>query len=445
MPSKFSAQKQTQPGRSSLADAAAEGASAERCHHERPSRPPGPDSGPSSRERTSRLLPGPAGRAAQPRHADRAANRCSPTRAWPYVRRAAMLRLPASLRGERRSLLAALEADRRPARGGHGPGGARRCPGGLPHHPGAERSTHRPAAPGLPGLLRTTRHCCQGTLQRLNRQSAISPSLALVHLPRSSRSPDTARSGFTGVSEPGSPPWGSPTSRQLTPGEVSRGCSAAFRTGAVTGITFLKRPRLWMTCRALSHAEQWRLPDLATLCDILDPLHATLESIHDAYTIDRTRMPGLFRAAARAAGLELPALAGQAIAALASWKAGDQSVAEMAARPSAIAASRLRRHQAHPRSTSASSSTLSEPRQHGLPRLPAMCSCKPGIRPSAGLSPSACPATALIPAAGATPPSSSWPTIPILPARPSSMLDSGDPPVRVGAAAASRILAGQQW
>ena len=98
-------------------------------------------------------------------------------------------------------------------------------------------------------------------------------------------------------------------------------------------------------CRPLSHEEIWRLPDLAALCDVVDPLHATLTSIHDAYTVDRARLPGVLRAAARAAGIDLPTLSGQAAAALASWKTGDHGVADalLAPPPSPPAACLLTR------------------------------------------------------------------------------------------------------
>ena len=75
------------------------------------------------------------------------------------------------------------------------------------------------------------------------------------------------------------------------------------------------------TPRALTAAERWRYPDLATLADVLGTENVTLAAIEHAFTTDQTLLPGWMRAAARAAGLDLPAISAEAAVVLESWPA----------------------------------------------------------------------------------------------------------------------------
>lgn len=66
-------------------------------------------------------------------------------------------------------------------------------------------------------------------------------------------------------------------------------------------------------------SDLWSLPDLACLFDALQVRKAKLVSIDSALTTDKNLLPGWIRSAARAAGIDLPALAAQAAAALRQW------------------------------------------------------------------------------------------------------------------------------
>ena len=69
----------------------------------------------------------------------------------------------------------------------------------------------------------------------------------------------------------------------------------------------------------LAPSDLWSLPDLACLFDVLQVRKAKLVSIDSALTTDKNLLPGWIRSAARAAGIDLPALAAQAAAALRQW------------------------------------------------------------------------------------------------------------------------------
>jgi len=69
----------------------------------------------------------------------------------------------------------------------------------------------------------------------------------------------------------------------------------------------------------LAPSELWSLPDLACLFDVLQVRQAKLISIDSALTTDKNLLPGWIRSAARAAGIDLPALAAQAAAVLMQW------------------------------------------------------------------------------------------------------------------------------
>ena len=89
---------------------------------------------------------------------------------------------------------------------------------------------------------------------------------------------------------------------------------------------FLEAAASVAPARPLTAAERWRFPDVAALSDILDANDATLDGVDAAFAADKALLPGWIRAAAHAADLDLPALAGQAAAALAAWHAGDGEV-----------------------------------------------------------------------------------------------------------------------
>jgi hypothetical protein len=80
------------------------------------------------------------------------------------------------------------------------------------------------------------------------------------------------------------------------------------------------------TPRALTTAEQWRYPDLATLDDALGTENATLTAIAHAFTTDQTLLQGCMRAAAHAAGLDLHAISAEAAVVLEMWPAGNRDV-----------------------------------------------------------------------------------------------------------------------
>jgi len=78
--------------------------------------------------------------------------------------------------------------------------------------------------------------------------------------------------------------------------------------------------------RPLSHSEHWRYPDLATLIDVLDVDNAPLDGIYYALTTDQALLTGWLKAVAGAAGLDLPGISAQAQAALQSWPAGSRDI-----------------------------------------------------------------------------------------------------------------------
>ena len=80
------------------------------------------------------------------------------------------------------------------------------------------------------------------------------------------------------------------------------------------------------TPRTLTAAERWRYSDLATLDDVLGTENVTLAAIAHAFTTDLTLLPGCMRAAARAAGLDLPAISAEATVVLEKWPAGNRDI-----------------------------------------------------------------------------------------------------------------------
>jgi hypothetical protein len=59
---------------------------------------------------------------------------------------------------------------------------------------------------------------------------------------------------------------------------------------------------------------------------LLDPAHATLDDIDVAFTAEKGLLPAWIRVVGHAADLDLRAVAGQAMAVLASWRSGDPDV-----------------------------------------------------------------------------------------------------------------------
>lgn len=80
------------------------------------------------------------------------------------------------------------------------------------------------------------------------------------------------------------------------------------------------------TPRALTAAEQWRYPDLATLADVLGTKDATLTAIAHAFTTDQILLPGCMKAAADAASLDLPAISAEATVVMEKWPPGDRGI-----------------------------------------------------------------------------------------------------------------------
>jgi hypothetical protein len=252
--------------------------------------------------------------------------------AWTYVRRAAMLRLPGSLRDERRSLLAGLQlagdqalvagalaaladaaadsratllADEAAAVGellDTAISADRRdlLPGQI--NAADQAITYlRQLGPGAPAAIyRIARH---GSIRGYRRVEEQLTALGFTDADAQETSVRLA-APVIGIPDPGDD-W-----------------DTLFEAAAAASPP-----------TPLTAAEQWRLPDLATLSDVLDPLEATLVSIDAAFTTDRERLPGWIRATARAAGIDLPGLAGQAAAALATWQAGDRAVADVMLAP----------------------------------------------------------------------------------------------------------------
>lgn len=80
--------------------------------------------------------------------------------------------------------------------------------------------------------------------------------------------------------------------------------------------------------RPLAFTERWRYPHLGALCDVLEARDATLDAI-DALSADKAVLPGWIKAAARAAGLALPAISAEASKALEAWQAGNLDVIDI--------------------------------------------------------------------------------------------------------------------
>lgn len=379
----------------------------------------------------------------QPARGPRAGRDGQPSdRAWPYVRRAAMLRLPPSLRSERRFSLAGLgltgdwllvatalsaltdaQADCRTALEPDEASAVRR----LLEYPAA--SSDRALLPGhisaaeqaisyLPQLgpdapAAIFRIAGHGTLGLYRRVRARLTALGFTDQQAKSAGRSVARL-FSGILPDHSGDWNN-----------------LFEAAGTAD-----------TVRALSHAEKWRLPDLANLFDVLDPLRATVRGINDAYTVDRERLPGVLRATARAAGIELPALAGQAVTALASWSAGDRGTAGLLlapppSPPSACDITSLPEDDMRILidALGATSAWVAGVAAHVLmqARNPAVgqavARCMPGNSPDASRRRNA----AIVVLANDPDPARAA----------MRMLDGADQPARVGAAAACRVLAGR--
>jgi hypothetical protein len=87
------------------------------------------------------------------------------------------------------------------------------------------------------------------------------------------------------------------------------------------------------TPRQPTRTECWRLPDLAALTDLLDPLNATLVGMDVAFGSERSLLSGWINAIAVGADLDLPGISGQAGAALKTLEAGDETVVDVIVAP----------------------------------------------------------------------------------------------------------------
>jgi hypothetical protein len=90
--------------------------------------------------------------------------------------------------------------------------------------------------------------------------------------------------------------------------------------------TFLEAAASLARPRSLTIAERWRYPDLAMLSDVLDSKSAPIVGVDHALTVDQTLLPGWMRAAAHATGLDLSAISAEAAVALDAWPSGNQDV-----------------------------------------------------------------------------------------------------------------------
>jgi NACHT domain len=83
-----------------------------------------------------------------------------------------------------------------------------------------------------------------------------------------------------------------------------------------------------------SLAEGWRYPHLAALANVLNAPKATLDGIDHTLTTNQAMLPGWIRATSHAAGLDLTAISAQAAAALNAWSEGNQDVIDIMFAPS---------------------------------------------------------------------------------------------------------------
>jgi hypothetical protein len=90
--------------------------------------------------------------------------------------------------------------------------------------------------------------------------------------------------------------------------------------------TFLEAAVSLARPHSLTVAERWRYPDLAMLNDVLDSNSAPIVAVDHALTTDQALLPGWIRAAARAADLDLSAISAEAAVALEAWPGGNRDV-----------------------------------------------------------------------------------------------------------------------
>jgi hypothetical protein len=251
--------------------------------------------------------------------------------AWPYVRRAAMLRLPDSLRDERRRLLGGLMLA----------GDQAVVAAALTALADAadSRATLRADDAAAVGELLDT--AISADHRKLLPGHITAADQAITYLPQLGPG---APAAIYRIARHGSFRGYMRVEEQLTALGFTDADAREMGTGLAVPVIGIPDPRdAWDTLfeaaaaasgpRPLTATEQWRLPELAALSDVLDPLEATLVGIDAAFTTDRERLPGWIRATARAAGIDLPGLAGQAAAALAAWRAGDRVVADVMMAP----------------------------------------------------------------------------------------------------------------
>ena len=258
---------------------------------------------------------------------------------WPYALRIAILPLPGPLRTQRSLLLAglALDEDERPlaaalaaladagsdARDTLDPGQedivrrllARQLPGrNRPAEPGTQPAVRaRQQGELLPGYLQAAEEAARYARQL--GQDAVS---AIYRIARRGYLRDYARIGRQLIAQGYPDPEPPRLSVKTTDGEsldLWDDWQSFFTAAASLGAP-----------RALTAAEQWRYPDLASLCDVLGTQTATLTGIADAFTTDQILLPGCMKAAADAAGLEVRAISAEAIVVMEEWPAGNRDI-----------------------------------------------------------------------------------------------------------------------
>lgn len=260
-------------------------------------------------------------------------NQESQDAAWPYVRRAAMLHLPeGEMRGERQSLLATLHLN------GDQEVVAKALAALADAAADARHMLRTDEAVAVSDLLNTPidaeRHrLVPGHITAAEQSITYLPQLgpnapaAIYHIARcgSVREYERVKEQLTELGFADTEardigidlPW--PTLSFDDPRDAYEPLIAAAVAASPPA--------------PLSAAERWRLPELAVLFDVLDFLEATLVSIDAALTTDRDLLPGWIRVAARAAGLDLPALAAQAAEAQAQRQASGRIVFDVLLAP----------------------------------------------------------------------------------------------------------------
>lgn len=263
----------------------------------------------------------------------------APRPEWPYALRIAILPLPGPLRTQRNLLLAglALDEDERPLADALATLTDAGADARDTLDPGQEDIVRRLLARQLPernrpaesGTLPAVRADRQGELlagqlqaaeqaARYARQLGQDTVSAIYRIARRSYLRDYARIGRQLIALGYTDPEPPRLSVKTTDSEWLdlRDDWQPFFTAAAS----LDTPR------ALTTAEQWRYPDLASLADVLGTENATLTAIAHAFTTDQILLPGCMKAAADAAGLDVSAISAEAAVVMEKWPAGNRDI-----------------------------------------------------------------------------------------------------------------------